>query len=103
MDNNFALNLKKIRQRENISQKELANVLIVTPQAISRWENGVTTPDLDMIIKIAKALNTNIQNLVIDVDVTNDYSNIKNKGNIRIIDYLIILLNLVIIILLLTK
>lgn len=103
MVNNFAVNLRIIRKRENISQKELAKILIVTPQAVSRWENGLTTPDLDMIIKIAIALNTSIQNLVIDEDEVRNSSYSMNNKQIRVIDYLFLVLNVCIIILLITK
>ena len=35
----------QLRNRENLSQEELAEKLFVTRQAVSRWENGETLPE----------------------------------------------------------
>lgn len=35
----------QLRNRENLSQEELAEKLFVTRQAVSRWENGETLPN----------------------------------------------------------
>ena len=38
-----------IRKEANITQEEMAHRLYVTRQAVSRWENGETTPGIDMV------------------------------------------------------
>lgn len=38
----FADNLKRIRKDKNLSQEELAELLKVTRQAVSKWEQGVS-------------------------------------------------------------
>ena len=44
--------LKELRNEKKFIQEELAEKLGVSNQSISRWENGVTMPDFDLIIMI---------------------------------------------------
>ena len=48
----------KMRKESGISQKELAQKIGVTQSAIVRFESQATSPKLDMVMKIAEALNT---------------------------------------------
>lgn len=51
-----------IRKKNNLTQKELADKLFVTRQAVSRWETGETTPTMDTLKNLVKIFNvdTNI-------------------------------------------
>lgn len=46
--------LKTLRNNKSITQTELAEVLGVSNRSISRWENGTTMPDFDLLIELAK-------------------------------------------------
>ena len=46
--------LLKLRKERNLSQEELANVLDVSRQTISKWETDQTTPDFDKIIPLCE-------------------------------------------------
>lgn len=46
--------LKKMRNEKKLTQAELAEMLGVTNRSISRWENGATMPDFDLLIELAK-------------------------------------------------
>ena len=46
--------LLKLRKEKNISQEELANVLDVSRQTISKWETDQTTPDFDKIVPLCE-------------------------------------------------
>lgn len=46
--------LKTLRSQKSITQAELAEVLGVSNRSVSRWENGTTIPDFDLIIELAK-------------------------------------------------
>jgi len=46
-------NIKILRERYNISQKELAEIAGVTDKAVSTWESGINTPRMGPIEKIA--------------------------------------------------
>lgn len=57
MTNYFAKNLKYLRKKKKIEQQIMAEDLGVAQSTLSCWENGIRTPDLDTIAKIAKYLN----------------------------------------------
>ena len=57
MTNFFAKNIKYLRNQKNIDQQKMAEDLGVAQSTLSCWENGLRTPDLDMVAKIAKYLN----------------------------------------------
>lgn len=56
--------IKCRRQKKNITQAELAALLKVTPQAISRWEMGISYPDIAMVPKISKVLQVTADELL---------------------------------------
>ena len=57
-------NLKTIRKSKGLSQEELAIKLNVVRQTISKWENGLSVPDSDMLIAISEALDTPVSTLL---------------------------------------
>ena len=46
-------NLKRIRKSKGLSQEELAIKLNVVRQTVSKWENGLSVPDSDMLSTLA--------------------------------------------------
>lgn len=50
-------NIKTIRKQAGLTQEELALHIGVTPQAVSRWENGTGMPDISLVVPLAKTLN----------------------------------------------
>lgn len=48
--------IKCRRQKRNLTQAELADLLNITPQAVSRWEMGISYPDIAMLPKISEVL-----------------------------------------------
>lgn len=62
--NTFGKRLKKIRKKNNLTQQGLAQLLSVSPQAISWWEQGRRFPTGKMLIKIADYFNVSIDYLV---------------------------------------
>lgn len=46
--------IKELREAKKMSQKELAEFLNVTPQAVSKWERNKSYPDLDTLLKLSK-------------------------------------------------
>ena len=57
-------NIRNFRKKNDLTQEELADRLGVTYQSISRWENGATYPDLELIPAIAEKLSVTIDELL---------------------------------------
>ncbi len=57
-------NIKAIRKSKGLSQEELAIKLNVVRQTISKWEQGLSVPDSDMLISISKVLETPVSTLL---------------------------------------
>lgn len=64
MKNKLSKNLKEIRKKENLSQEDLAELLGVSRQSISKWESGSSYPEMDKIISIANMYNLSIDDLL---------------------------------------
>ncbi len=58
------INLKNLRKAKGLSQEELAIQLNVVRQTVSKWEQGLSVPDSDMLIHIAEVLDTNVNVLL---------------------------------------
>lgn len=65
----FGENVRKAREEMGITQQTLADKLYVTRQAVSRWENGSRYPDLLTAKSLAKALDTSLDELLVDDDM----------------------------------
>ncbi len=70
--NNIAETLQKLRRERGLSQEELAAKLLVSRQAISKWERGEALPDLENMIAISKLYGVSIDALVGNEEVLNE-------------------------------
>ena len=61
---NFGDNLLKLRKSKNISQEQLAQKIGITRQTVSNWELNITTPNIEDLKKIAKALDVSYDKLL---------------------------------------
>ena len=52
------------RKRKNIKQDELAEMLCVSPQAVSKWENDLSCPDISLLPKLSKILGITVDELL---------------------------------------
>lgn len=57
-------NMKAIRKSKGLSQQELAVKLNVVRQTISKWEQGLSVPDSDMLISVSEVLETPVSTLL---------------------------------------
>lgn len=57
-------NIKTIRKAKGLSQEELAVKLNVVRQTVSKWEQGLSVPDSDLLIALSQALETPVSTLL---------------------------------------
>lgn len=89
MNSNFSENLKKIRKDNNLSQEQLAEMLNVSRQAISKWESKTAYPEMDKILFLCDKFNLNIDDLLHkDIKEIKGEEETKKKINNYIDDFL---------------
>ena len=79
MSNYFSKNLKYLRKKKRIDQQIMAEDLGIAQSTLSCWENGIRTPDLDMITKIAKYLNVYDDFITKDLTIENNSTIANNR------------------------
>lgn len=52
------------RKKQGMSQKELAEKLKITDKAISKWERGISFPDISMLIPISEVLEVSLYDIL---------------------------------------
>lgn len=57
-------NLRTLRKQKGMSQEILAQQLNVVRQTVSKWEKGLSVPDVDMLIRIADLFDTSVSELL---------------------------------------
>ena len=63
MGNFLGKQLRNYRQRNELTQKQLANILYVSDRTVSKWERGAGYPDIDTLKRIAQLLDLSLDNL----------------------------------------
>lgn len=56
--------LRKLRIEREFSQEQLAEAMRLSRQSISKWEQGVSTPDIDNFMKLAEFYSVPIESLI---------------------------------------
>ncbi|MBQ9613117.1 MAG: helix-turn-helix domain-containing protein [Lachnospiraceae bacterium] len=64
MDHSFAENLRKLREKNGLSQKQLGKQMFVNPSTIANWESGRRLPDAVMVLRLAKCLGVDANTLL---------------------------------------
>lgn len=60
----FDETLKRIRKEKGMTQEELAIKVHVARQTISKWEKGLSIPDVDLLQKVSEALDVEMSELL---------------------------------------
>ncbi|HFI0350854.1 TPA: helix-turn-helix domain-containing protein [Streptococcus suis] len=61
----LAQQIRVLRTSKNLSQDELAEKLYISRQAVSKWENGEATPDIDKLVQLAEIFGVSLDYLVL--------------------------------------
>lgn len=64
MEESFCDIIVRLRKEKNITQKQLADKLNVTDKAVSKWERGLSYPDITSISKLASVLGVDSSYLI---------------------------------------
>ena len=76
--------LCELRKEKGLLQNELAEIFIISPQAISKWERGESIPDIETLEKLAKFYNVSIEELLngerkINIEKSKEEKSIESK------------------------
>lgn len=72
MELNIGANIKKMRQNKGLTQEQLADILGVSPAAVSKWEAKNTYPDITMLVPLAQVFDITLDELM-------QYDEVKTK------------------------
>ena len=72
--------ISSLRKKNNMTQDELADILFVTRQALSKWETGGSYPSLDILEQLTKIFDVSFEEILglnenDDIDVNNLFAN----------------------------
>ncbi|MCL2351626.1 MAG: helix-turn-helix domain-containing protein [Firmicutes bacterium] len=67
--------IKGLREEHGLSQAELADRLGISPQAVSKWESGVTLPDVEILLGISILFEVSINEILTGKDIFSSLAN----------------------------
>lgn len=77
----FAVRLRETRIRSGYTQVQIARRLNITPQTVSKWERGLSAPDLDNLIALCDLLDADLDSLLRESkDASSVYAAIDGGG-----------------------
>ena len=71
--------IRRLRLEKEMTQKDLANILNVTEQAVSKWERGLGLPDISILPKLSEYLEVNLNDMLLGSLDENDIEKSKIK------------------------
>lgn len=71
----FNVKLQKLRKEKGLSQEALAEMLNISRQAVSKWEGGVSYPDMENLISISDMFGVTLDSLIKDCELVVDQTN----------------------------
>ena len=64
MQETFGQRFQRLRKNANLTQEDVANKLNITAQAISKWENDVSAPDISVLVELSDILGVSLDELM---------------------------------------
>ena len=62
--NNTGKFIKELREKHKLTQQELADIIPVTREAVSKWERGISLPDSDCLVKLSTLFKVSINEIL---------------------------------------
>lgn len=81
--------IQQLRKNKNLSQEILAEELNISRQAVAKWENGETLPDINNLIQISDIFNISLDRLLKDDNYIDNFNNNCNYKTNEVIEFLI--------------
>jgi transcriptional regulator with XRE-family HTH domain len=78
-------NLQSVRKKNHLSQEDLAEMLGVSRQAVSKWELGEGYPEVEKLLALSKKLNVSLDSLLQSESTETVQENAGSSGVIRIV------------------
>jgi transcriptional regulator with XRE-family HTH domain len=76
----FAEKMQKLRKQKGMSQENLAELIGVSRQAVSKWESGQSYPEMDKVLSLSELFNVSVDHLLKDTpDIPEPSQNIQNN------------------------
>lgn len=72
--------IKKVRAENNLTQKQLADLVDTTKTTVSKWESGERGPHFNTIIRVLEGLNYHIE-------IVDDYREDRSKRTLKDIEF----------------
>ena len=76
----FETTIRRLRREHNMTQERLAEILSISPQAISRWETGAAMPDISLIAPLCNIFSITSDELL-EIDIQNRQAKIDKYAN----------------------
>ena len=64
MKETFGQRLARLRKEKGLTQEEVASKIVISPQAVSKWENGNSEPDLNTLNQLADIFDVSVDELL---------------------------------------
>lgn len=74
-------NISALRKEKSLTQEELSELLGVSPQAVSKWENDLSCPDIMLLPNIAEIFNVTVDELLGGKKATEKAQNVTAQNN----------------------
>ncbi len=82
MKNTIGQNISIYRKKAGMTQEELSEKMNVTSQAVSKWENDLSYPDLECMNRLSRILGTTVDILINGASTTPE-ARVSEKGNVE--------------------
>ena len=81
----FSHNLRILREESGLTQSKISQMLFISRQTYSNYENALREPSLTLVIEIAKLLHVSLDTLLLGSDLSchsnHAYASLDNKGS----------------------
>ena len=64
MKETFGQRFQRLRKEAGLTQEEVAEKVGITPQGVSKWENDLSSPDINILVKLAEILGVSVEELL---------------------------------------